>query len=360
MQRRIKKGFTLVELLVVIAIIGILIGMLLPAVQQVREAARRTECLNNLRQLALGAINFESAHMRFPTQGAAKAGDWWRPPVRFGTSRLTGLSGGSPEWSTEPSGWLTQILPQIEQGNLLQLRQPQGMNDLNVVANLIPMEQNIPIATCPSRGERIFTHGFRLIALGDYAGAAGWPAGPNAPAVVDNTNFQSLEWHCGVIRPAGELQGNNAVRKNPTLGYEALVDGSSNTLLFAEKGANSKNYSPTVDAHPAWKHRGVLGGQFAPGYGTNTRRMGPFNADNSQTMITAWGASQVRGAGDGAESQPRGWPVDENSFGSAHPGTVTSVFCDGSTHSLSFNIAHDTIDNLCRHNDGNVVDHGSL
>ena len=69
-----KQGFTLVELLVVIAIIGILIGMLLPAVQQVRESARRTQCANNLKQLSLGILNFESAHSHFPA-GALSAAD---------------------------------------------------------------------------------------------------------------------------------------------------------------------------------------------------------------------------------------------------------------------------------------------
>lgn len=339
----------------VIAIIEILIGMLLPAVQQVREAARRTQCLNNLRQLGLGAINFESANMNFPTNGSAGAGDWWRPPVRFGASRLS----ADTEWSSEPSGWLFQILPQIEQGNLATLRNPQGLNDLNVDAGIMPVEQHIPAAICPSRGQRIFTHGARLMALQDYAGAAGFASGPNSTPPPQPLDFQGLDWHCGLIRPAGTLNGNKGERKNPRLGYGALQDGSSNTILFAEKGANARNYNPVVGANPAWKHRGVLGGQFAPGYGTNSRRIGPFNADSSQTMILAWGATQPRAAGDDQLSQ-RGWPVDENSFGSPHPGSVSSVFADGSTHSLSMDTDHQTIDDLGRPNDGNVVDHESF
>ena len=98
------SGFTLVELLVVIAIIGILIGMLLPAVQSVRQAARRTTCANNIRQLALAVHNFESGHMRFPVNQIG-----------------AGLPNNSGGFSTGNYSWLVPLLPHFEEQNVHDL-----------------------------------------------------------------------------------------------------------------------------------------------------------------------------------------------------------------------------------------------
>lgn len=107
MKNRRNSGFTLVELLVVIAIIGILIGMLLPAVQQVREAARRTTCMNNLRQIALATLNYESAFQRFPK--AWNGGDDYDANVQGLQSSTTGHQWG---------GMLVPVLAFMEQNNV--------------------------------------------------------------------------------------------------------------------------------------------------------------------------------------------------------------------------------------------------
>ena len=100
-KNRIRAGFTLVELLVVIAIIGILIGMLLPAVQQVREAARRVSCANKMRQLSLAVHNYESAHRTFPVSQVGP-----------------GKSDGSGGYQSGYYSWLVPLLPFVEQNNL--------------------------------------------------------------------------------------------------------------------------------------------------------------------------------------------------------------------------------------------------
>ena len=364
-----KSGFTLVELLVVIAIIGILIGMLLPAVQQVREAARRTECLNNMRQAGLAVLNFESAYMRFPTNGAHSISfdgrdnqnQTWQTYINFRPGSQ-GRNVNDVGINEQACGWIGQILPQIEQQNLENLWSDFGLNGQfggGSPTGQSAIETPVPYLICPSRGERFLTDSGTgdIWAISDYAAVIASferfraPLAGNQGPVLDTNEAQT-----GIISAAGQIRflpQPRTLTNWTKIGFGAIADGASNTALLIEKSADARKYSVARPGQP-WLVTGEVGGMFQANWHTNGRFCRPVVMDNDQT--------QNRRSMDTTNSLGI-LPDDETNeqgIGGPHPGTISSVFGDGSTHSLSATFSWDSQWMLVTRNDGNVVDFESF
>ena len=206
-----SRGFTLVELLVVIAIIGILIAMLLPAVQQVREAARRTACLNNIRQIVLSAHNYESAIRHLPPSYEISPG---------------GSATGNGSWSIH-----AQLLPYCEQANAYDLIDfSRAWSESTNLATGVPT-MRVPMYICPSE-------------VNDTVRLKN-----GSPHVYpQNYGFNFGSWL--VYEPENGLQGDGLFFVNGKVRFSAVLDGTSNTLCVAEVKAFTPYIRNTEDPGP--------------------------------------------------------------------------------------------------------------
>ena len=361
----INRGFTLVELLVVIAIIGVLIGMLLPAVQQVREAARRTECLNNLRQIGLASLNYESTHGHMPTAGTV---------INTWASTSDELWGGGGKAPNSHENWshFWQILPFIEQGNVVPIRAQaaafqNGLSIWSSPQNMAGLGYSIPFYSCPSRGQRshISIADAQEALVCDYAAYsgsvdyyndAGVPVGAGIEELrtfqwdPDNATTNSDEQrliNVGIIAKSGH--GNVAAgtfSKYGFVDFGSMRDGSSNTIMYGEKSKSSKSYTTVVDEE-LWtmnfEHFGFWTGPGWPNSRTFTEA--GIVSDNSES----YPGFEVGDWGPGNEYRV------ERSFGSPHPGTCNFVFGDGSTHGISNNADWRVLNSIGMRADGNPV-----
>jgi prepilin-type N-terminal cleavage/methylation domain-containing protein/prepilin-type processing-associated H-X9-DG protein len=275
-----RRAFTLIELLVVIAIIAILIGLLLPAVQKVREAASRMSCQNNLKQLALACHNYESARGGYP-------------PVY--------LSGDQP-------GWVTAVLPYVEQGNLSRLW-PDGLNPAGTnwkTPALAPVVSTVlKIQTCPTSpvGGKVLgpADGFAFTAAtADYAATASFTAALYAQLYPGRTADTTAPMQVGV---------------NGTI--TAVTDGTSNTLLLAEMSGRPYWYLPNRQ-----RSAGTVNNPRTYGFGFWAHN----NAHNISTFLP-----------DGSAAGTACAINCSNQFGvySFHPGGANVAFADGSVRMLT-------------------------
>lgn len=328
-----RRAFTLIELLVVIAIIGVLIALLLPAVQQAREAARRSQCKNNLKQIALGLHNYAETFGTFPPGYVLQ-----RVDRTSSTAQDTAIYYGNWAWSA-------LLLPYLEQAPLYASLKVGTLPLADAAADptILPLLQTkIPLFRCPSdTGPDSVDVVHRNII--DSTGTARVTAASNYPALNSSgmrpARFRGVP--SGNSSTINNVGGDGVFFENSSVRFQSFLDGTSNSILVGERAY--ANLNATVGGQNAFAANlyGVNGSRYAnsrPGIG-------------SVLGVAGSGLNSVIMAVDPAVG-----------FSSLHIGGSHFAFADGSVHFVSENIHYfagaprdSVLENLMAIDDGNVV-----
>jgi prepilin-type N-terminal cleavage/methylation domain-containing protein/prepilin-type processing-associated H-X9-DG protein len=350
-RRESASAFTLVELLVVISIIGVLMSLLLPAVQSAREAGRRTQCLNNLKNLGVATQLHLEKTKRYPTGGW---GERWPGDPDRGTG------------DKQPGGWVYNLLPYLEQEALHNngLAAASATIKQAAVSKLV----SIPLAlmNCPSRrGAQLYTldpiraiwdpsntgtgdqtiSGVSTVARGDYAANAGVrydstnPNGKAEGCTIDQGEYPHSYAAANVKTPSPWLNitWTGVIYQRSSLSDASVKDGTSHTYLFGEKFVDRTHYES-----------------------------GKYKSDDD-TMYSGMGNDNYRTTFVDTTSSTTASPTMLNDtvdatgalvcvFGSTHSGIVNFAFCDGSTKSVSISIDPVMHRYLGERNDRQIID----
>jgi prepilin-type N-terminal cleavage/methylation domain-containing protein/prepilin-type processing-associated H-X9-DG protein len=304
-KRCLRIAFTLVELLVVIAIIGVLVGLLLPAVQMAREAARRIQCANKVKQLALAVHNYHDAFRMLPIS----IGPWEQGP-RFSKQR-------------NGKGWIVSVLPHLEQQALYASFEPHFKGDffsgggMHSPAALQLMQTKLPALLCPSDGssQELITQQFQLTRTA--------VAATNYKGVLGDNRIGGLRFsiHDGTLPNCLEEGGCNGLFFRVTYQepkrFSSITDGLSNTLLIGE---DVVRYNASSAAYYA-------NGDYCACHG-------PINYKPNPPAPLDWG--------------------NVYTFRSNHPGGAQFAYADGSIHFLSQSADQLVYRGLCTRSGGEI------
>lgn len=328
---RKSRAFTLVELLVVIAIIGILIALLLPAVQAAREAARRLQCSNNLKQFGLAALNHEHVQGFFPSGGWGWA---WVGDADRGFGRR------------QPGNWMYTVLPYIEQQAIYDMPsdgQPDVITAAQKTGARTMVRSRISAMYCPSRRTAgLFpqtandtyiaensdpnTATDDTVARNDYAANGGnvyaFSFFPYPASQIELAHDDDWSWPTSPV-------WNGVTFQRSEVKVADVSDGLSKTFFIGEKYLNSDSYMNGKDA------------------GDNENWSSGCDVDN--VRVTA-----------SLPLPDRPGYSDWSIFGSAHPGGCNFAFCDGSVQTISYSIDETVYANLGERNDGQPSIPGEL
>ncbi|NBS33208.1 MAG: DUF1559 domain-containing protein [Planctomycetia bacterium] len=327
-SKRPRQAFTLIELLVVIAIIGVLVGLLLPAVQQAREAARRASCGNNLKQIGLAFHNYNDINKRFP-KGLHFCGS--------GTS-----SWGGPQPSDLPRGWAwgSYILPFLEEANLyddLKVEVGKVSDVVNTLGQTVVNTYRCPTDAAKGINEDRCANGAKSMkgATSNYVGNCGNALSPRNRQYRDlsSADQQILkDHHSGLVIPGVKIKPHE------------VTDGLSKTILAGERDSADLGHGDHAasfwiglahHATPSWP--GALNG-FMTYFNEAAGTLLVINAGTPTTTDTFHVGGELA-----------------DSWSSKHPGGAQFVFADGSVRMLQETINNATLHDLCSRNDGDVV-----